>query len=809
MPSSSSTDADVDKSQDVDDLLLSQAPICQSPELYSSQTTTEITSAADIWSFGMIFFILMTGYFPVDEVAQIQETIDEENQYTENRQMISQLIEKMNRMNLTNTNAISSILMNCFQLLPSLRSNAKDLDEKIRLAYGKASSVGPIRIQPSHVIQTFPLFYQTICLKMTIRHFNFIKEMNEKNKETTTTTTAGAMTSNNLSSTTHHNNASNSNLESFEKRKTKIWKKIIFAIMAANRFQRGNNTNNNNSNHNNSKGVSNNDDNLVNITTIAIDDKLVHRGRYTKIGKLLTTNEGSIYAGIMTATNTKIFMKNARMKSNHRHGRTDQETELELSILKILNNHPQIAKFYDCIDEYPNKFLIIERQDDGILSDLLNDDSFLMTERLLQSIAKNLLYSLHFIHSKQILMRGLSLFSVSMRRISEFELSLKIWNFQTAAFTDVSGFCQKPFPASFHSIVDPSFLAPELLQIISSSQLQQQQQEKGGAGGGGEKDFPREPYSFPVDFWSLGVLLYSLIEKRSPFTIGNANMVSDEIMSLQNGSRKLSFENKSISTEAQDVVRSFLTRSFLPAKTSDALRSWLGGEDCYPFPQTSISSFHPSSAYGKSSASTTSNTISSSSFPGNASAVKFPPMISASASLPVTAMPPAAPLPAAPAATTTTASNLSTGTTLKMPHTIKANDSPLDVQNAETKLKFFFEQFVDHQRYYVKYFQFVAACNQEDYDLADSLYEELIAIDPKGEDKIAYKDPAAFQAGMKECIVLVDQLDEYYKSPVHVTERVKAFSRRKELKADKEKFQEALARVTPGSSSSFSADVQV
>ena len=678
-----------ERSQDIEDLLF-LSPLCQAPELYSSQYSG-LDYSQDMWSFGMILFILISGYLPVKEIENIQENVDS--------------LDDSAVRSLVQGNGIPEKIQNVLSLIltmkPSARKTVVEIDSIIRSTWPKRSNVSLSLLtldSGSKSIQTTLTFYRHLVMGMVVSRFSKLKDLKDPDLEAS--------------------------------QKISIFKKTVLSIITANRLQKES-----------MRSLTNGP-----ITTIepapvmnstsavlapASEDKLINRGRYLMMAPLVTGNDFTLHAGLLTAINGKVFIKKVKGKN--------VQYESELSILKILNNHPSISKFHDCIEENFDRFFIVERLDDGCLIDVMNSPVPL-NEAAVKSVAKGLLEGLNFIHSKNILLRGLSLSSVTMKMISADEVIVKIWNFHTAAFTNVEKLCNKPFAPSLLSVVDSYFLAPELLQSILS---------------GGIPAF----YDGAVDVWSLGVVLYALTEKKSPFVIGSPPSVYTSVVTSS-----VNFVSKTLSNEGREAVRTMLTVSAdrRTEMMQSNLTKWVGlgfnGIRSNPLIPPTMPSY---------------------------SSIGVPALFKPSyASLPTEPM---QQLPQAHGVGASILSSLSFsgGVSSMFPSEPPVKEESLNGEDAQTKkyeeeLKKITTELINQRSYALIYFKFLQAVNVDNGDLADSLYNDLNAIDPHGEEKMVYKDEESFRNAAIEASKKLEEMISFYKSVPK--DKIKAYGKVKEIR---------------------------
>jgi serine/threonine protein kinase len=520
---------------------------------------------------------------------------------------------------------------------------------------------------------------------------------------------------------------------------------------------------------------------LVALTALNSEDKLISRGRYTLITSLMTGNDFNIYAGILSSTNGKVFVKRIRVKN--------QQYDTELTILRLLNNHSFISQFVDCIEENIERYLIIERLDDGCLIDLLNMNRQTpethLNENLIKSIAQGLVKAVDFMHSKRVIHRGLNLANITIKVLNENEITCKIWNFHTATSADRCH--EKPLPATFLSATDAYCVAPELLFILAN--------EKNHHSSHSSDSNPfRSYYDIRVDMWSIGVILYSLMEKQSPFLIGDPLSVLSDI----NLTGELLWTNSGISPIAKQAVEGLLKSKMEERMLNRALLEWIG---------VTFNTYLGNVSVVPSSQSTPATTAPTYSRP--TSAVKAPePMEMEIASYlaragnpvyssyyPPTVPPPsvpgfsmvggAFPLPV-PGPTVISSYDVAF---VPVQLTEETNEEEMKSKQYDVQLKYFQEKILERKTYYLKYFEFLKAL-EEDEERADKLHDELMEIDPKGEEKVEFKESSDYKTAISSATERLQEMINFYKGVAK--DKVKAYSKAKELRELKGKLQEVL-----------------
>jgi serine/threonine protein kinase len=718
---SSSSSSLPEGDQDVEDLLL-QSSFCLAPELLS-EFDSEVDYSVDIWSFGMMFFLLGTGYFPIHEILTIQENIDNEDPEN-NKSILCKLIRHSEWSSSYNKSKffVSEIL----KIHASERKSGKEIQKIMEKNWPTAndSRKNSSTIQSTQFIQSTMSFKQSMCMQMAISRFKTLKDSeilkDSKGK---------------LKDDSKGNKAQ------------KLLRKAIFTIMAANRFQKGLKT----PDPVTPAEVAN---------TLTSEDKLVSKGRYTLITSLMTGNDFNIYAGILSSTNGKVFVKRIRVKN--------QQYDTELTILRLLNNHSFISQFVDCIEENIERYLIIERLDDGCLIDLLNMNGQTpvthLNENRIKSIAQGLVKAVDFMHSKRVIHRGLSLANITIKVLNENEITCKIWNFHTATSADRCH--EKPLPTTFLSATDAYCVAPELLSIFTSSPL-------------AEKPIERSYYDAKVDLWSVGVILYCLVEKKSPWAIGSPLTVFQSILrhffpSSSSSSvpvEPLIWSNESFSKTGKETIEGLLRYHMeerVNPATFKAMSDWIGISFHSSFTPSPVVALHQPAGVGNSySAQLPSNLVP---IPKGISEYPYHqlPHYMTAASFP----------PHLPAF-------LSVGGGVEE----AKDEEAIKGTQYDVQLKYYQEKVLERKTYYLKYFEFLKAM-EVDEERADKLHDELMEIDPKGEEKLDFPTAEQYKTAASQASDHLLEMIGFYKSVTK--DKVSAYTKVKELRDVKSKLDEIV-----------------
>ncbi|DBB07857.1 TPA: hypothetical protein ACH3X3_009258 [Trebouxia sp. C0006] len=169
------------------------------------------------------------------------------------------------------------------------------------------------------------------------------------------------------------------------------------------------------------------------------------------------------------------------MKFIMKHGKSEKDIRnlrQEIEILRGLR-HENIILMLDAF-ETKTDFCVVTEFAHGELFEILEDDQSL-PEATVQSIAKQLVRALHYLHSNRVIHRDMKPQNIliganGVVKLCDFGFA-RAMSCNTMVLTSIKG--------------TPLYMAPELVQ--------------------------EQPYNHTVDLWSLGVILYELFVGQPPF----------------------------------------------------------------------------------------------------------------------------------------------------------------------------------------------------------------------------------------------------------------------------------------------------
>ncbi|KAK6089882.1 hypothetical protein P3W45_001085 [Vairimorpha bombi] len=258
------------------------------------------------------------------------------------------------------------------------------------------------------------------------------------------------------------------------------------------------------------------DDSLTNTGNIeeyeyVEDDHLC----YYKIIKLLGTGSSSkVVLGVNTLNNEHVAIKIVKRKDKKKFIKSDIRIFREI-IMSSLINHPYIVRLKDFMFSRSNYFLIFEYINGRQLYDVIVDEGY-VNEKDARRYFRQILSAVDYIHKNSIVHRDMKIENILLDEND----NIKIIDFGLSNFYDnkmlLNTFCGSLY-----------FAAPELL--------------RGNRYCGPE-----------IDVWSLGVILYVLLNGSVPFDDKDVAHLQDKIKE-----GRFQFSN-SISDNSKDLIMNML-----------------------------------------------------------------------------------------------------------------------------------------------------------------------------------------------------------------------------------------------------------
>lgn len=198
-----------------------------------------------------------------------------------------------------------------------------------------------------------------------------------------------------------------------------------------------------------------------------------------------------------------------------------QSNEAYLNEYKFNNslNYKYICKCYNTFKDNDNAYFILEYQPNKTLNELISN-RYSLSEIEIKHYCYELLLAIEYLHNRNIIHRDIKLSNVLLSDKMEVKLcdfGLAIGNNAITSKT-ICG--------------TPNYIAPEILNYKNGN------------------------YSFGIDIWSFGIILYSLFYKKTPFESQEKGKTKKNI---QNVIYKFP-ENNQVSEDAKNLMRSIFVK---------------------------------------------------------------------------------------------------------------------------------------------------------------------------------------------------------------------------------------------------------
>ena len=236
------------------------------------------------------------------------------------------------------------------------------------------------------------------------------------------------------------------------------------------------------------------------------------------MGKLLINKDfdRKIYEFICLNTNKKFVVKVIPKKRLHQ-----KEIKKILALLKVIGalDHPNIIKYDHFFEDDNNIYILSELVSIICFNDYLQKENNVGNIEIKNYILK-LVKGLQYLHNNKILHRNLTLNNIYLTNNKE----LKIGDFDLAVKLNFEGEKRKSIKGT------PLYMAPELLH---------------------EKE-----YSYEIDIWSLGIIIYAILIGKTPFETNNFSELLEKVKRMDYSFPK----NKNIDNDAKDLINKILVK---------------------------------------------------------------------------------------------------------------------------------------------------------------------------------------------------------------------------------------------------------
>ena len=239
--------------------------------------------------------------------------------------------------------------------------------------------------------------------------------------------------------------------------------------------------------------------------------KFLGGGAYGKCYEFESENDGFVYAG-------KIIDKTKFLENTQKNFENIQsETRIQQSL-----NYSKVVKVKTCFEDKNNVYIVLEFCKNHTLQDLIKQRKEPLSEIEVQNYIFQLIQGLRYLHSKKIIHRDLKPENLFL----DDKLELKIGDFGLVTQLNVESE-RKNTPCG-----TLPYMAPELINPDENG------------------------YSFEVDIWAIGVIMYYLLTKEFPFS----GQTKEKMMELILTGYFDFPENIVISEAAKDLIKQLLVK---------------------------------------------------------------------------------------------------------------------------------------------------------------------------------------------------------------------------------------------------------
>ena len=243
---------------------------------------------------------------------------------------------------------------------------------------------------------------------------------------------------------------------------------------------------------------------------------------YDVKNKLGSGKFGLVKLGIHKKTGQKVAIK--IMKKSTMDSFDLELVRTEIEILKICQ-HPNIIRLYNVFENADYLYIIMEYCYGGDLFSYLENRHFRLSEKRASTIIHQMATAVYYMHSFGVVHRDLKPENVLMTSNDE-DSDIRILDFGLSKILGPYEKCDEPYGTL-------TYCAPEI--IVD------------------------EPYSKPVDLWSLGVMTYLMVSGKLPFNAEDENEIARQVVYDEpNYTRNPIW--KTISPECLDFIQKLLNK---------------------------------------------------------------------------------------------------------------------------------------------------------------------------------------------------------------------------------------------------------
>ena len=232
---------------------------------------------------------------------------------------------------------------------------------------------------------------------------------------------------------------------------------------------------------------------------------------------------GVVYLGMNKINNLKVAIKILNKENM-------DETDIflvkkEIEILKICKNIGRVVHLYNHYETAKKFFLVFEYCSGNSLYDYLFPRNFNVPETDAKTIIYHLSSVIYDLEMYGICHRDLKIENILLNTNNDI-YNLRLTDFGLSSIIGPNEKKNEPYGTL-------TYVAPEVLK--------------------------REPYSFEVDLWSLGIITYLLLAGRLPFNNEDNNILMNNIINIEPNYEILKFKN--ISNEGINFVKGLLEKN--------------------------------------------------------------------------------------------------------------------------------------------------------------------------------------------------------------------------------------------------------
>jgi calcium-dependent protein kinase len=214
---------------------------------------------------------------------------------------------------------------------------------------------------------------------------------------------------------------------------------------------------------------------------------------YEVKNKLGSGKFGLVKLGIDKKTGEKVAIK--IMKKSSMDSSDLELVRTEIETLKICQ-HPNIIRLYNVFENADYLYIIMEYCSGGDLFSYLENRNFRLSEKRASTIIHKMSTAVYYMHSFGVVHRDLKPENVLMTSDDD-EGDIRILDFGLSKILGPYETCDEPYGTL-------TYCAPEI--IVD------------------------EPYSKPVDLWSLGIMTYLMVSGKLPFNSEDENEIARQVV---------------------------------------------------------------------------------------------------------------------------------------------------------------------------------------------------------------------------------------------------------------------------------------